>query len=91
LERGVTRTQEDLHFLTLDQPGPEVIRSGTIGARGLARWEAPRRDSRELVFYANLERADGADFVCLRVDRASRTLSVEVVDRGWFEIAARLG
>ncbi|WP_239576528.1 hypothetical protein [Archangium primigenium] len=87
----VVRTREHLHFLTLDQPGPEVIHSGTVGARGLARWEDPRRDARGLVFYANLWRADGADFVCLRVDRASRALSVEVVDEGWFEIAARLG
>lgn len=41
----VTRTRDDLHSLTLDQPGPEVIRSGTLGERGLAAWEAPRRDS----------------------------------------------
>jgi hypothetical protein len=75
----------------LDQPGPEVIRSGTVGARGLARWEAPRWDQQGLVFYANLARKDGADFVRMQVDRATRSLSVEVIDDGWFEIAARLG
>lgn len=86
----VTRTKEDLHDLTLDQPGPEVIRSGTIGERGLASWEAPRRAPQELVFYANLRREDGADFVRLRVDRATRAISAEVIDSGWFEIAAKL-
>jgi|GEM_PF-4640916 len=44
-----------------------------------------------MVFYANLWREGGADFVCLRVERATRSISVEVVDRGWFEIAASLG
>ncbi|NOK19203.1 hypothetical protein HMI50_19520 [Corallococcus carmarthensis] len=87
----VTRTEQDLKHLTEDQPGPEVIRSGTIGERGQARWEPPRRDARELVFYANLWREGGADFVCLRVALATRTISVEVVDVGWFEIAAFLG
>ncbi|MGE6763397.1 hypothetical protein ACQKGO_35635 [Corallococcus interemptor] len=86
----VTRTREDLDFLTLDQPGPEVIRSGTVGERGLAAWEAPRWDARSLTFYANVERADGADFVRFQVDLATRTVSVEVIDDGWFEIAARL-
>jgi hypothetical protein len=90
-EARVTRTRDDLYYLTLDQPGPEIIFSDTIGAKGLARWEAPRWDSREMVFYANLPRERNADFVCIRVDRASRTLSVEVVDQGWFEVAARLG
>ena len=87
----VTRTREDLHFLTLDQPGPEVLYSGTVGPPGLARWEAPRREGRVMVFYANLERDKDADFVCLRVDPASRALSVERVDGGWFEVAAKLG
>ncbi|RKH64753.1 hypothetical protein D7W81_17965 [Corallococcus aberystwythensis] len=90
-EVRVTRTRQDLDHLTEDQPGPEVIRSGTIGKRGLARWEAPRREPRALVFYANLWREDGADFVCLRVDLATRTISVEIVDEGWFEVAAFLG
>jgi|GEM_PF-4064858 len=49
----VVRTREDLHLLTLEQPGPEVIRSGTVGERGLARWEAPRRTPEGMVFYAN--------------------------------------
>jgi hypothetical protein len=87
----VIRTKEDLSYLTLDQPGPEVIRSGTVGAHGLARWEAPRRDQQGLVFYANLWREGGADFVRLQVDRATRSISVEVIDGGWFEIAAILG
>jgi hypothetical protein len=87
----VIRTKEDLRHLTLDQPGPEVIRSGTVGARGLARWEAPRRGQQGLVFYANLWREGGADFVRLQVDRATRSISVEVIDGGWFEIAAYLG
>ncbi|RKH15959.1 hypothetical protein D7Y13_13575 [Corallococcus praedator] len=87
----VIRTRRDLRHLTEDQPGPEVVRSGTIGERGLARWEAPRWDARGLVFYANLRRQDGADFVCLRVNLITRTISVEVVDGGWFEIAAFLG
>ncbi|ATB27066.1 hypothetical protein [Melittangium boletus] len=87
----VTRTRDNLHSLTLDQPGPEIIFSGTIGAQGLTRWEAPRWDSRGMVFYANLPRERGADFVCMRVDRASRALVVEVVDEGWFEVAAKLG
>jgi hypothetical protein len=91
LDVRVIHTREDLHSLTLDQPGPEVIHSGTLGATGLARWEPPRRDSRELVFYANLWKKDGADFACLRVDLATRTLSVEVVDQGWYEVAAYLG
>ncbi|ADO70541.1 hypothetical protein [Stigmatella aurantiaca] len=51
------RTKEDLGYL-----------SGTVGAR----WEAPRRDQHGLVFYANLRREDGADFVRLQVDRATR-------------------
>jgi hypothetical protein len=87
----VTRTKEDLEYLTLDQPGPEVIRSGTIGAHGLASWEAPRWDTRRLVFYANLKREGGADFVRFQVERATRAISVEVIDSGWFEIAAFLG
>ncbi|RKG70461.1 hypothetical protein D7V80_05180 [Corallococcus sp. CA054B] len=87
----VIRTEEALGFLTEDQPGPEVIRSGIIGARGLAAWEAPRRDARGLTFYANLKRVDGADFVRMQVDPATRTVSVEVIDEGWFEIAAYLG
>ncbi len=87
----VTRTKEDLSYLTLDQPGPEVIHSGTIGERGLASWEAPRRDPRGLVFYANLSREGGADFVRLQVERATRAISVEVIDGGWFEVAAYLG
>lgn len=87
----VTRTRKDLSYLTLDQPGPEVIRSGTIGARGLASWEVPRSERERLVFYANLERTGGADFVRFQVDRATRTISVEVIDNGWFEIAAKLG
>ncbi|RKH22666.1 hypothetical protein D7V77_26310 [Corallococcus sp. CA041A] len=87
----VIRTEEALGFLTLDQPGPEVIRSGTVGERGLVAWEAPRRDARGLVFYANLERPDGADFVRMLVAPATRTISVEVIDDGWFEIAAYLG
>ncbi|MDY7229364.1 hypothetical protein [Hyalangium rubrum] len=87
----VVRTEEDLSYLTLDQPGPEVISSGTIGERGLARWEAPHRDPQGLVFYANLRREGGADFVRMQVDRATRSISVEVVDGGWFEIAAILG
>ncbi|WP_224248007.1 hypothetical protein [Hyalangium gracile] len=87
----VTRTEEDLHYLTLDQPGPEVIRSGTIGTRGLAAWEAPRREPRGMVFYANLPRESGADFVRFQVDRATRSISVEVIDDGWFEVAACLG
>ncbi|MHA7630439.1 hypothetical protein [Corallococcus sp. M7] len=87
----VIRTREALDFLTLDQPGPEVIHSGTVGERSLSAWEAPRRDARGLVFYANVKRPDGADFVRMRVDPATRTLSVEVIDGGWFEIAAYLG
>ncbi|MCY1043895.1 hypothetical protein OV208_21440 [Corallococcus sp. bb12-1] len=87
----VIRTADDLDDLTEDKPGPEVIRSGTIGARGLALWEAPRRDSQGLVFFANLWRVGGADFVRLKVDFATRSLSVEVIDCGWFEVAAFLG
>ena len=44
-----------------------------------------------LVFHANLWRKGGADFVRLQVDRATRSISVEVIDGGWFEIAASLG
>ncbi|NRD53910.1 hypothetical protein HRD49_34375 [Corallococcus exiguus] len=87
----VIRTEESLQFLTLDQPGPEVIHSGTLGERGLAAWEAPRRDARGLTFYANLKRPDGADFVRMQVELSTRSLSIEVIDEGWFEIAAYLG
>nr|WP_242593331.1 hypothetical protein [Corallococcus exiguus] len=87
----VIRTEEALGFLTLDQPGPEVIHSGTVGERGLAAWEAPRRDARGLTFYANLKRPDGADFVRMRVELSTRSFSIEVIDGGWFEIAAYLG
>ncbi|RYZ44198.1 MAG: hypothetical protein EOO71_00430 [Myxococcaceae bacterium] len=87
----VIRTRSDLDGLTEDQPGPEVIRSGTLGARGLALWEAPRRDSQGLVFFVNLWRQEGADFVRLQVDFATRSMSAEVIDSGWFEVAAFLG
>jgi hypothetical protein len=91
----VARTAAERDLLTLDQPGPEVIRSGQLGARGLARWAAPQvtldAAGGALTFYANLPREDGADFVCVRIALASRELDVEVVDGGWFEIAARLG
>nr|WP_253903138.1 hypothetical protein [Corallococcus exiguus] len=90
-EAKVIRTEEALQFLTLDQPGPEVIHSGTVGERGLAAWEAPRRDARGLTFYANLRRPDGADFVRMQVELSTRSFSIEVIDGGWFEIAAYLG
>jgi hypothetical protein len=87
----VTRTRQDLEYLTLDQPGPEVIRSATIGRTGLERWHPPQLTEEAFVFYANLESAAGADFVCVRYERAVREISVEVVDQGWYEVAAQLG
>lgn len=86
----VVRTRSDLEYVKLDQPGPEIIASGTIGEVGLARWCAPFFDRGELVFYANLPRAKGADFVCVRYEPATGAQSTEVVDGGWFEIAADL-
>lgn len=90
-EARVTRTTDNLDSLTLDQPGPEVIHSGTVGKRGQALWEPPRRGPEGLVFFANLRRKDSADFVRIRVDFATRSFSVEVVDEGWYEVAAYLG
>lgn len=87
----VTRTEEQLNYLTLDQPGPEVIHSGTIGKAGLAAWKAPRKDGAVLIFFANVERKGGADFVRVRLDPAARALYVEFIDCGWFEVAAYLG
>ncbi len=90
-EARVIRTPERLHYLTLDQPGPEVIYSGTIGARGLAQFRIPQWEPAGFTFYANLERPDGADFVRLQLIPATRTITVTVIDDGWFEVAARLG
>ncbi len=84
------RTREELEDLTEDRPGPEVIRSGTIGARGLASWEAPRREARGLVFYANREREGGADFIRVTIAAQSYAVTAEIIDEGWFEIAAKL-
>lgn len=90
-EARVTRTAQHLEYLREDQPGPEIIGSGQIGAVGLERWRAPRLADGVLVFYANQPSARGADFVCVRYEVASGALSVEVVDEGWFEVAAQLG
>lgn len=87
----VIRTTESLHHLSLDQPGPEIIYSGTIGARGIAHFRIPQWEPAGFTFYANLERADGADFVRMQLVLTTRTITVEVIDDGWFEVAARLG
>ncbi len=86
----VTRTAEDLSYLQLDQPGPEVIHSGTVGAAGVARWAPPALEGGVLTFYANQPKADGADFVCVRLETRVPALSTEVVDQGWYETAADL-
>ena len=86
----VTWTEQELRWLTEDQPGPEVIRSGTIGEVGLAAWRAPRREEGRLVFYANLPRKDGADFVRVSLELGARRFEVERVDDGWFETAVDL-
>lgn len=87
---NVTRTADDLRHLERDQPGPEIIRSGTIGDIGKARWQPPALERGVLTFYANQPSASGADFVCVRLETAPGALSVEVVDEGWFEVAADL-
>jgi hypothetical protein len=86
----VTQTAQELEHLTEDQPGPEVIHSGTIGEVGLAAWRAPSFEDGELVFFANQERKDGADFVRVTIDLKARSIAVERIDGGWFEIAADL-
>lgn len=86
----VTRTAEDLAHLQAEQPGPEVFASGTIGEVGKQRWQPPTLDRGALTFYANLPSSKGADFVCVRLETVTGTLSVEVVDNGWFEMAIDL-
>lgn len=92
LEHGaeVVRTPDRLRSLTLDQPGPEVIRSGTVNETGIARWRPPQFDASAacLVFYANQPRPDRtADFLCVRMNVYTGESSIEVVDTGWYEIA----
>lgn len=89
-EAKVTQTAQDLDYLTEDQPGPEVIHSGTIGRAGLAAWHAPSCEDGRLVFFANQEKPDGADFVRVTLDLQARAIEFERVDDGWFEVAADL-
>lgn len=86
----VVRDPDALHSLTLDQPGPECIGSGTVGPVGVARWQPPQLDGSGaiLVFYANQPRSDRkADFLCVRMNAQTGESRAEVVDGGWYEIA----
>lgn len=89
-EAKVTQTEQDLEYLTEDQPGPEVIHSGTIGEVGLAAWRAPSCAHGQLVFFANQAKQDGADFVRVSLDLKTRAIESERIDGGWFEVAADL-
>lgn len=81
----VTRTAEELEHLTLEQPRPEVIHSGQVGARGMARWQPPCVAGAMLRFFANAPRGPLADFVYVEVNLLTGQFSIEVVDGGWFE------
>ena len=83
----VVRTPDSLDSYANDRSGPEVIRSGTIGALGVAAWAAPHREGDTLVCYANHERKDAADFLRVRIDLATGARTIERIDEGWFETA----
>lgn len=83
----VVRTADDLDSYANDRSGPEVIRSGTIGPIGVAAWTAPRREGDALIFYANHERKNAADFLRVRLDLTTGAHTSELIDEGWFETA----
>lgn len=66
----------------------EELNEALRGSQAELESEASFGEVMELV---ELWRDGGADFVRLQVDRATRSISIEVIDSGWFEIAASLG